>query len=90
MHLAVDNESMQILVVESTADAVHDCEMFDQLIDSIPGQIDKAFGDGAYGAVGAYKKCDERSIKLVAKPKTRLCEKLEMERRGKFLDPVRP
>ena len=70
MHLAVDNESMQILAVESTADDVHDCEMFDQLIDSIPGQIDKVFGDGAYGTVDAYKKCSERSIKLVAKPKS--------------------
>jgi hypothetical protein len=70
MHLAIDNESMQILAVESTADDVHDCEMFDQLIDSIPGQIDKALADGAYGTVGAYKKCNELNIKLVAKPKS--------------------
>ena len=70
MHLAIDNDSMQILAVESTADDVHDCEVFDTLIDSIPGQIDKALGDGAYGTVGAYKKCDERNIKLVAKPKS--------------------
>lgn len=69
MHLAVDNESMQILAVESTADDVHDCEVFDQLIDSIPEQIDKALADGAYGTVGAYKKAEERNIKLVAKPK---------------------
>ena len=70
MNLAIDNNSMQILAVESTADDVHDCEVFDTLIDSIPGQIDKALGDGAYGTVGAYKKCDERNIKLVAKPKS--------------------
>ena len=70
MHLAVDNDSMQILAVESTADDVHDCEVFNTLIDSIPEQIDKALADGAYGTVGAYKKCDERNIELVAKPKT--------------------
>ena len=70
MHLAVDNESMQILAVESTADDVHDCEVFDTLIDSIPQQIDKVLADGAYGTVAAYKKCNERNIELVAKPKT--------------------
>jgi len=70
MHLAVDNESMQILAVEATADDVHDCEVFNQLVDTIPGQIDKALGDGAYGTVGAYKKSEERNIELVAKPKT--------------------
>ena len=70
MHLAIDNESMQILAVESTADDVHDCEVFDLLIDSIPSQIDKVLGDGSYGTVGAYKKCTERNIKLVAKPKS--------------------
>jgi Transposase DDE domain len=70
MHLAIDNDSMQIVAVESTADDVHDCEVFDQLIDGIPGQIDKALADGAYGTVSAYKKCDERNIELVAKPKS--------------------
>jgi hypothetical protein len=70
MHLAIDNESMQILAVESTADDVHDCEVFDTLIDSIPNQIDKALADGAYGTVGAYKKCNKRNIELVALPKS--------------------
>jgi hypothetical protein len=69
MHIAIDNESMQILAVESTADDVHDCEMFDTLIDSIPGQINKVLADGAYGTVGAYKKCNEQNIELVARPK---------------------
>lgn len=70
VHLAIDNESMQIVAVESTADDVHDCEVFDTLIDSIPGQIDKALADGAYGTIGAYKKSDERNMELIAKPKS--------------------
>jgi hypothetical protein len=70
MYLAIDNERMQILAVESTADDVHDCEMFDQLIDSIPGKIDTVMGDGAYGTIGAYKKCHENGIELVAAPKS--------------------
>ncbi len=69
MHLAVDNKSMQIMAVESTADDLHDCEVFDTLIDSIPEQIDKVLADGAYGTIGAYKKCNEQDIELIARPK---------------------
>lgn len=69
MHLAVDNESMQILAVESTADDVHDCEVFDTLIDNIGEPIDTIMADGAYGTIGAYKKAEERKSKLVARPK---------------------
>jgi Transposase DDE domain len=70
MHLAIDNESMQILAVESTADDVHDCEVFNQLVDDIPVQVDKILADGAYGTISAYDKCDEQNIELVAKPKS--------------------
>lgn len=69
VHLAIDNEHMQILAVESTADDVHDCEMFNQLIDQLPDSIDKVLGDGAYGTIGAYKKSDDNGINLVALPK---------------------
>ncbi len=69
MHLAIDNESMQILAVESTSDDVNDCEVFDTLIDNIPEQINQVMGYRAYGTVGVYKKSAERNIKLIAKPK---------------------
>jgi hypothetical protein len=69
MHLAVDNDSMKILAVESTADDVHDCEVFETLIDNVPEQINTVMADGAYGTIGAYKKSEERNIKLVARPK---------------------
>jgi IS5 family transposase len=69
MHLAVDNESMQILSVESTADDVHDCEVFDQLVDALPEQIDKALADGAYDTLQAYKKSMSKGIDLVALPR---------------------
>jgi len=36
MHLIIDNDTMQILCVEATADDVHDSEVFDQLIDTLP------------------------------------------------------
>lgn len=69
MHLAVDNESMQILAVESTADDVHDCEVFDQLVDRVPDKINKALGDGAYDTLAAYKKSTDSDIELVALPR---------------------
>lgn len=69
MHLAVDNETMQILAVESTADDVHDCEVFGQLVDAVPDKIDKALGDGAYDTLAAYKKSTDSGIELVALPR---------------------
>ena len=35
MHLIIDNDTMQILGAEATADDVHDSEVFDQLISTI-------------------------------------------------------
>lgn len=69
LHLTVDNESMQILAVESTADDVHDCEIFNQLIEALPEYIDKVLGDGAYDTVDAYKKSGDNGINLVALPR---------------------
>ena len=47
VHLIIDNDTMQILGVEATADDVHDSEVFDQLIDVLPNKINKVLGDGA-------------------------------------------
>lgn len=69
MHLSVDNESMKILAVEATADDVHDCEVFDQLVDAAPDKIKKVLGDGAYDTLGAYKKSLDKGIELVALPR---------------------
>jgi hypothetical protein len=44
VHLIVDNDTMAILGVEATADDVHDCEMFSQLIDGLPDKINKVLG----------------------------------------------
>lgn len=69
MHLAVDNESMQILAVESTSDDVHDCEVFDQLVDAVPDNITKVLGDGAYDTLATYKKSMDNGIELVTLPR---------------------
>ena len=70
MHLVIDNDSMQILGVESTADDVHDCEVFNDLVNKLPDNINKVLGDGAYGTIGAYKTSEEANIELIALPKS--------------------
>lgn len=60
---------MQILGVEATADDVHDCEVFDQLIDVLPNKVNKILGDGAYDTSGAHKKSLDNGIELVALPR---------------------
>jgi len=56
VHLMIDNETMQIIGAEATADDVHDCEVFDQLIDALPDKINKVLGDGAYDTLDSHKK----------------------------------
>ena len=69
VHLIIDNDTMQTLGVESTADDVHDCEVFDQLVDVLPNKINKVLGDGAYDTLNAHKKSLENGIELVALPR---------------------
>jgi hypothetical protein len=70
VHLIIDNDTMQILGVETTADDVHDCEVFDQLIDTLPNKINKVLGDGAYDTLEAHKKSLDNGIELVALPRS--------------------
>ncbi len=69
LHLAVDNENMRIVGVESTADDVHDCEVFDQLVDELPEQTNKILADGAYDTLQVYKKSLTKGIDLIALPR---------------------
>jgi hypothetical protein len=69
MHLIIDNESMQILAVESTADDVQDPEMFNALIDALPFTPSAVMGDSAYDNFNAYKQADDDGFKLVVPPK---------------------
>ena len=69
VHLIIDNDTMQILGVEATADDVHDCEVFDQLMDVLPNKINKVLGDGAYDTLEAHKKSLDNGIELVALPR---------------------
>jgi hypothetical protein len=69
VHLMIDNDTMQIIGAEATADDVHDCEVFDQLIDALPNKINKVLGDGAYDTLDSHKKSLDNDIELVALPR---------------------
>lgn len=69
LHLAIDNESMQILAVESTADDVQDPELFDALINNLPFTPGVVMGDGAYDTFNAYQQANDNGFKLVTPPR---------------------
>ncbi len=69
MHIAIDNESMQILAVEATANDVQDPEVFDNLINNLPQTPDKVMGDGAYDTFAAYKRAEQDGFNLIAPPR---------------------
>ena len=69
MHLVIDNDGMQILAVESTADDVQDPEMFDALINQLPASPGVVMGDGAYDNFNAYQRAIDDGFKLVVPPK---------------------
>lgn len=69
MHLIIDNESMQILAVESTADDVQDPEVFNALVDGLPIAPGTVMGDGAYDNFANYKRAEDDGFELIVPPK---------------------
>ncbi len=69
MHIAIDNESMQILAVESTADDVQDPEMYNHLINGLPDTPSAVMGDGAYDTFNAYARAINDGFDLIVPPK---------------------
>ncbi len=68
-HVVVDGNSLQIVDFVATNSDVHDCEVFNQLINDVPNGS-QVLADGAYGTHDAYDKAVEKDIYLVAKPKS--------------------
>ena len=69
MHLIIDNESMQIIAVESTADDVQDPEMFTALIDALPFTPGVVMGDSAYDNFDTYKRATDEGFQMIVPPK---------------------
>jgi len=69
MHIAIDNDSMEILAVEVTADDVQDPEVFTSLIDALPETPSAVMGDGAYDTFAAYERAYTDGFDLIAPPR---------------------
>jgi hypothetical protein len=68
-HVLVDGNTLQIVDFIASNSDVHDCEVFDQLINNISNGS-KVIADGAYGSHNAYDTAVKKDIYLVAKPKS--------------------
>lgn len=68
VHLAVDLDSMQILSMAYTASGVNDCEVIDELWDSIPGPINSVRADGAYDTFDVYERGHHEGTQIIVPP----------------------
>jgi hypothetical protein len=69
LHLAVDSGNNQIISAALTTNAFKDNELFDDLIDAIPGEIDQVSADGAYDSKDCYAKAKEKGFRPVFPPR---------------------
>jgi hypothetical protein len=69
LHIVVNNKDFQIIDFKATNSDVADCEVFDDLVSSVPAGS-TVLGDGAYGDHHAYEVAASNDIYLVAKPKS--------------------
>ena len=69
LHLAVDSGNNQIISAALSTNSFKDNQLFDDLIDEIPGHIDQVSADGAYDSKGCYDKARKRGFKAVIPPR---------------------
>ena len=69
LHLAIDQQSMQILSATLTDQDEHDVTEFDDLLDQIEQEISQVSADGAYDSWAVYEKLAERSASGAIPPR---------------------
>lgn len=70
LHLAIDNDSLEILSFVTTDSYVHDASHLEQVINNIAGKekIAVLIGDGSYSLPRCHKYASENEIHLIAPP----------------------
>jgi len=63
-----------------------DPKLFKNLIDQIPEQIERAFGDGAYDKIDCYDACRERGVIPIIPPQKKAILQDEMQKQVKRTD----
>ncbi len=69
LHLAIDEESQEILVAVVTENNIDDAEMMPVLLDNIEGEITQVSADGAYDKDKAYQSIDEHQAIAAIPPR---------------------
>jgi hypothetical protein len=68
VHLAVDLDSMQIVSMAYTESGINDCEVVDELWDSISGPINSVRADGAYDTYDVYERGYVEGVQIIVPP----------------------
>lgn len=69
VHLGVDADQKDVHGVVVTTEETHDCEVFEELVDQVVGDIEAIYGDGAYDTRKAYEVAEKRNARLVVPPR---------------------
>jgi hypothetical protein len=69
LHLAVNEADNQILSMVLTDNSYKDNEVFEELMDHVPGTIRQATGDGAYDAKNCWSWVQENHVRGVFPPR---------------------
>lgn len=69
LHIGVDAETQEVVAAIVTTNDVGDSEVFDDLMDQVPGDIKAVAADGAYDAQDIYKTLNERNAKALIPPR---------------------
>ena len=68
VHLAICPESHMINLSLLTDSSTVDSEALDEMIDLLPGSVERVYGDGAYDRSGSYRRLTSRGIMPVIPP----------------------
>lgn len=91
VHLAIDLDSMQIVSMTYTDSDINDCEVVDELWNSISGPIKSLRADGAYDTFDVYERGHEEGTQIIVPPAITSKAQDELKKQPKikkdFLEP---
>ena len=68
LHIGIDVNSQQIIVMELTYNSKGDAETASSLIDKVPNRVKRVYGDGAYDGMNFRKKVGQKGAKPIIPP----------------------
>jgi hypothetical protein len=73
-HIVIDVKTLKIVALESTDNLTHDCEVAEELLDSIPNPVQAFAADGAYDTAAIFGKLEERQCQPLIPPRENAVE----------------